>query len=291
MVVTADSDSDGGTIQVTGNTTPSNGTLAAGVAANGLFTYTPNTGYTGSDSFEYTISDGQGGMATAMVNIQVIAGANQLISSQVATSSDDAEEKDTSGNVTTTNSDLDLTESQGDTQTTGLRFLLDVPPGATIVNAYIQFTADEVRSSATSLIIKGQKSGNAPTFTSANGDISGRATTGNLVTWDSVPSWDNIGDEGSAQQTPDVSSIIQEIVDDSSWSSGNGLAIIITGNGKRPAETYDADPAKAAVLHVEYNNETPRNRNPIAVADSVTIQQDAVVDGNVLDWFPKWQQG
>ena len=64
---TADSDSDGGTIQVTGNTIPSNGTLTAGVAANGLFTYTPNTGYTGSDSFEYTISDGQGGTATATV--------------------------------------------------------------------------------------------------------------------------------------------------------------------------------------------------------------------------------
>ena len=70
----ADSDSDGGTIQVTGNTTPSNGTLAAGVAANGLFTYTPNTGYTGSDSFEYTISDGQGGTATATVNITVTPG-------------------------------------------------------------------------------------------------------------------------------------------------------------------------------------------------------------------------
>ncbi|MEE9398483.1 MAG: putative Ig domain-containing protein [Methylococcales bacterium] len=249
---TADSDRNGDSIQVDSNTMPSNGTLTTGVTSNGLFTYAPNTGYTGSDSFDYTISDGQGGTAMATVSVQVMAGGIQLISSQVASSSDDAEEKDTSGNVTTTNSDLDLTASQGDTQTTGIRFLLDVPPSAIIVNAYIQFTADETRSVATSLTIKGESSSNAPTFISANRNISARATTGSSVVWSSVPSWDNIGDAGSAQRTPDLSAIIQEIVNGSGWSSGNGVAIIITGTGKRPAETYDADPAKAAVLRVEY---------------------------------------
>ncbi len=190
--------------------------------------------------FEISIGDSQDGTET--VNI----------SSRVASRSDDAEERDASGFVTTTNGDLDLTASLGDTQTTGIRFLLDVPSSVTIVNAYIQFTADEVRSTATSLKIKGQKIGNAPTFTTANRNISGRTTTRNSITWSSIPSWNNVGDAGSAQRTPDLSSIIQEIINGSSWSSGNGVAIIITGTGKRPAETYDADPEKAAVLHVEY---------------------------------------
>ena len=185
--------------------------------------------------------------------------------------------------MTTTNGDLDLTESKGDTQTTGLRFLLDVPSGATIVNAYIQFTADEIRSSATSLTIKGQNSGNASTFTSTNGDISARATTESLVNWSSVPSWTILVMRDLPSERPILRSIIQEIIDDSSWSSGNGLAIIIKGTGKRPAETYDADPTKAAVLHVEYSNEPSENQIPTAVVDSVTTVEDAAVVGNVLD--------
>ena len=282
---TPDSDPDGNPIQVSSNTVPGNGTLASGVAANGNFTYTPNTGYTGPDSFDYTISDGQGGSATATVNIQVQSvDGNQTISSQVATGSDDAEEKDISGSVTTNNGDLDLTESGGGTQTTGIRFLPTIPPGATIVSASIQFTADEVRSSATLLTFKGQSSSNAPTFTPANGSISARATTGTSVAWSSIPSWNNIGDAGAAQRTPDLSSIIQEIVNGSGWSSGNGLAIIITGIGKRPAETYDADPAKAAVLHVEYSTgSSGGNQNPNAVNDNATTQQDTAVNGNVLN--------
>lgn len=34
--------------------------------------YTPSIGFTGSDSFTYTISDGNGGTATAQVSVDVI---------------------------------------------------------------------------------------------------------------------------------------------------------------------------------------------------------------------------
>src|SRR4051794_1237512 len=39
--------------------------------ANGLVTYTPAAGFTGTDSFSYTVSDGNGGTATAMVSLTV----------------------------------------------------------------------------------------------------------------------------------------------------------------------------------------------------------------------------
>ena len=66
---TPDSDADGDTLTVTGNTSPLNGAVT--VAANGAFSYTPPADFNGSDSFTYTIGDGNGGAATATVSITV----------------------------------------------------------------------------------------------------------------------------------------------------------------------------------------------------------------------------
>jgi hypothetical protein len=53
-----------------------------------------------------------------------------------------------------------------------------------------------------------------------------------------------------AQQTPNIASIIQEIVNNLNWMSGNSIVIIITGEGKRAAESYEGN--AAPVLHIEY---------------------------------------
>ena len=67
-VLSNDSDVDGGTLSVTGNTQPSHGTVTCTASA---CTYTPAAGYTGSDSFTYTVSDGQGGSDTGTVTVNV----------------------------------------------------------------------------------------------------------------------------------------------------------------------------------------------------------------------------
>ena len=64
-----DSDPDNDPLTVTGTTTPAHGTAV--VNANNTITYTPATGYTGPDSFTYSISDGRGGTASATVSITV----------------------------------------------------------------------------------------------------------------------------------------------------------------------------------------------------------------------------
>jgi VCBS repeat-containing protein len=52
---------------------PANGTVA--IAADGSFTYTPNAGFQGLDSFDFTVSDGQGGTATSRATVAVVSGA------------------------------------------------------------------------------------------------------------------------------------------------------------------------------------------------------------------------
>ena len=68
-----DSDPDGNPISVVDSSSPENGTLS--VQSNGDFVYAPNAGFSGEDSFTYTISDGNGGTATATVLITVQPGA------------------------------------------------------------------------------------------------------------------------------------------------------------------------------------------------------------------------
>jgi Bacterial Ig domain/RTX calcium-binding nonapeptide repeat (4 copies) len=65
----ADSDPNGDPLTVSSNTPPANGTLV--LNADGSFVYTPDSTFSGTDSFTYTISDGHGGFSTATVTITV----------------------------------------------------------------------------------------------------------------------------------------------------------------------------------------------------------------------------
>jgi large repetitive protein len=64
-----DTDVEGNSLSVTGVTQGTNGTVA--INADGTLTYTPNANFFGSDSFTYSVSDGQGGSDTATVSVTV----------------------------------------------------------------------------------------------------------------------------------------------------------------------------------------------------------------------------
>lgn len=65
----ADSDPDGNALTASLGTAASNGTVL--LSANGDFSYTPNADFFGTDSFTYTLSDGNGGTATATVSLTI----------------------------------------------------------------------------------------------------------------------------------------------------------------------------------------------------------------------------
>ena len=69
-----DTDPENDTLTVTGNTQASNGTVTR---SGNTFTYTPRSGFSGADSFSYTISDGKGNAATGLVNVTVGAAPNR----------------------------------------------------------------------------------------------------------------------------------------------------------------------------------------------------------------------
>jgi hypothetical protein len=76
------------------------------------------------------------------------------------------------------------------------------------------------------------------------------------VAW-SPPDWTSVGAAGAAERTPDLSALLQEIVDRPGWAPGNALVLVVTGTGTRTAESFDGAPAAAPVLRVEYRLEAP----------------------------------
>jgi len=186
-------------------------------------------------------------------------GGSGTVDARVSTGDDDAEEcldgSCTVGSVDLASSDLELIYDKGSNnsnQEVGMRFLnITVPQGATITNAYIEFETDVASSVTTNLTFWGEAIDNAPTFLAQTNNITNRAKTGNSVAWSNVPAWNT---ESEKHQTPDLSPIIQEIVNRSSWSSGNALVVIVTGTSgsRREAEAYEGESANAPLLHAEW---------------------------------------
>ena len=194
--------------------------------------------------------------------VPVTTYAATTITKSIAAASDDAEEEGPTG--TTPNrmwlnsSDIELVSDIEPAicgnQQIGLRFTaMTIPAGATITDAYLTFRAiaadsPMTNSDATNLTIKGQLIANAPTFTTTSGNISSRTTTTASASW-TPGSWTT----GSDYNSPSIVSVIQEIVDQGTWASGNAIAIIITGTGHRASQAYDSDSATAAKLVVTYS--------------------------------------
>jgi hypothetical protein len=64
-----DSDIDGDTLAFTLSSGPQNGLVS--LASNGTFSFTPTVGFSGRDSFTYSVSDGNNGQTTSTVTIEV----------------------------------------------------------------------------------------------------------------------------------------------------------------------------------------------------------------------------
>ena len=218
----------------------------------------------------------------------------------ILASTDDADES-VEDNLLVNPGDMDLTNTELEMiyddnvlklchLTSGMRFTnVVVPQGATIVNAYIQFTCKQTGSDVVHLIFNGQKSNNTSTFTSASFDISARVKTTASVTWDPL-GWYTADQAGADQRTPNLASIVQEVVSSPGWVSGNSMVFIVTGSGSsRSAYAYDADPTKVAVLHIqfspvgiaEYSEKTDATITPNPVSDKFTLTLNSTTHQSV----------
>ena len=184
-------------------------------------------------------------------------GTAGTISVAINHDNNDGQEKLSNDDVDLDKKDLefgnDKKDLSGSKEIMGLRFTnVKIPNGATITNAYIRFKAKASSNGLTNLRIYGEASDDAYPFSEQDKNFSNRTKTSNIVSWNGVQSWYKY----SYYNTPNISSVIEEIAGRNGWSSGNDLVIMIDGSGYRKAYSHDESSSKAPVLHVEYTTST-----------------------------------
>ena len=195
---------------------------------------------------------------------------------------DDVEESST-GKMYITSSELEMVYNAGN-QVVGIRFSkVNIPKGATITNAYLQFKVGKTSSNAATLSIRGEASPNAIAFTTKTHNVSSRLRTSNAVIWSPV-AWLQLKAKGLDQRTPNLAPIVQEIINQPGWIVGNSLVMIVTGTGKRVAEAYEVDHAGAPLLHIEYS--LPVTATSLPTGSSIASSTSPVISASPTTIMP-----
>jgi hypothetical protein len=131
-----------------------------------------------------------------------------------------------------------------------------VPNSATIDTAYLTYQSNGSLSTTTcNTVIDGEDVDDATQITN-QGDWEGRDRTTANVAWNNIGAWTG----GSDYNSPEIKTVIQEIVDRDGWASGNAMQLFWSdyeGQGsdadaRRDAKSYDKDSSNCPKLHIEY---------------------------------------
>lgn len=223
------------------------------IGADGSLRGTPSLANGGLNTFFVRVTDPRGSVATAALAIAV-----PTLSVAIASGADDAEQSD-AGTVYLAGIDLALVNDSaggaGD-QIVGLRFTdLPIPRGAIIHSATIQFAADESQSAATVLNFCAEAADDAAAFAATANNLGARSRTSLGVPWQPA-AW-VARQSGAAQRSPNLAGLVQEVVLRPGWTPGNALVFLVSGSGRRTADSFDKAGGIPARLDVTFASPTP----------------------------------
>ena len=192
------------------------------------------------------------------------------------------------GDIDYNSSDIEFgwESTTADPQLVGLRFTgLQIPNGAQIQSAYIQFTVDATakNSDPCNVVIRSEPSDNASPFDTSKFFLTNRAKSADSVYWAvGGTGWNVVGTAGVDQRTADLKNLVQNVVNRGGWAPGNAMAFYIKGTGTREVESFDGDAPKAPMLVVNYLGGTTSgggggggNFTPLAVTNFPVANKQA----------------
>jgi len=215
---------------------------------------------------------------------KLVLGADPSIDEQVGASADDCLFYYNAGSPTWSTTSIFITAgwttSGIDRNGGGMRFTsVDIPQGATINTAKITFRCGYATSGTVCRTrFRGEDIDDAAAF-STQANYLGRDRTSAYVDWDGIPAW--IVDTN--YESPEIKTVVQEIVNRGSWASGNDMVIFWDDHEDRSdhnnacerwARSYDGSTTYAPKIHIEYTEggaALEKNLiDAVAIADSIT---------------------
>ncbi|MGE3172604.1 MAG: PQQ-dependent sugar dehydrogenase [Planctomycetota bacterium] len=163
----------------------------------------------------------------------------------------DATEDATTGAVDTAASTLALGEDQGAPHLTAVQFELELPAGAILETARIQFSAGAVSTGIAQFEVRAESADDAQPLAAGAYDLSQRVLGAASVPW-YPPEWSTMGERGTAQRSPELAPLLQEVVDRAGWQEGQKVVLLITGTGSRTARSSNAGAVDAPELTFTY---------------------------------------
>ena len=203
----------------------------------------------------------------------------------IESGNDDVEELE-DGEIYVNSTDIELVED-GDPQIIGLHFKnLPIDSLSEITQAYIQFQTDEVSVGNCDIDIFGEATDNASSFSNTFFDVSNRTKTDTSINW-IPPNWQIANQASMDQQTPDLTPILQELVNQPDWSSGNAVNFIFEGSGRRVAEAFEGVPEAAAKLVIQMEVPVLQNNLSGIFINELMAKNSVVADefGETDDWL------
>lgn len=173
----------------------------------------------------------------------------QSVTRSVASSSDDAEERGTEGNIT-----RDHLRLENDSKV-GLRFPdMSIPKGSTIVDARLKFTQwDSADGSGDySFKVSSEAVGNAAGFASGDGTVEDRNYYATTEIWTGSDVWR----QGTTAISSNLKRVITPVINGTDWASGNALSVKVERNSgaARHIKSYNGAPVEAPSLTVVYED-------------------------------------
>lgn len=158
------------------------------------------------------------------------------------------------------------------TREAGFRFTnVTVAQGATITSAKLTFKAGNNFNRTIALKIKGIDVDNCSEFSSGDTPRS-RAMTTSQIDWDQTV---NVS-VGNSFDSPDITSVIQEIVNRAGWSSGNSIGIYIADDGSSNSnylevDEYEDGASSGALLTINYGTTSASPSASTSLSPSASV--------------------
>ncbi|NNC94244.1 MAG: hypothetical protein HKN92_01700 [Chitinophagales bacterium] len=145
---------------------------------------------------------------------------------------------------------------------------INIPQGAIIASSYIELYSKDNDSDIMTTEITAEDIDDAPAIVETDFNISSRTATTNSLSWNISSNWSS----DVFYPTPDLSNIVQEVVDRPGWSSGNDMLFMFDiAADDRKIRTYDNDPSEAPRLVINYYIETTNTVYFLMKTDTNTL--------------------